>query len=214
MLRQKEEMKVHADIKDIRKYSLLAIITMFSLASFTFSDILLVKHFFSLSDAGLYAGLSLVGKIILYFSSPITIVMFPILMSRLHKGENMQGTLFLSIILVFIPSLFLAVLYAALPQFFISLFLGGNSYLRVSNYLSLYGIYIAIFSVINILANYFLTIQRENMLFAISIAAVTQIAGIIFFHSNFFQVIAVCISVVFLLCIFLTLDLIRQIKKT
>jgi len=81
-------------IKDIVVYAVPSIITVVSLASFTLTDVILVKHFFNATDAGIYAGLSLVGKIIFYFTAPIPGVMFPLLIKRNETGGDIHKLFF------------------------------------------------------------------------------------------------------------------------
>lgn len=214
VLRQKKEVAVGSHLKEIGQYSILAAISMFALASFTSTDILLVKHFFSTTDAGLYAGLALLGKIIFYFSSPITTVMFPILVNRFHRGQKTRNTLYLAVLLVFLPSLLLSILYTIFPSFFVALFLGGRGYLQISQYVGLYGLYIALFSVANILTNYFLSMQYALASYVVGVAAILQIIGIILFHDSFQEIISISIGILLVVCIVLPLILLRTTKRT
>lgn len=213
ILKVDKEVPVNSHTKEIGMYGILAAISMFSITSFTSSDILLVKHFFSPTDAGLYAGLSLVGKIIFYFSSPIITVTFPVLLNRFHRGQKMNSVLYLSVLLVFLPSLFLSILYTLFPTFFINIFLGGKGFLQMSRYVGLYGLYIAVFSVVNVLTTYFLSIQYKKALYLVGIAAIAQVVGIIFLHSTFQEVINVLVSIIIITAIVLSFLLIRNTKR-
>ena len=54
--------------------------------------LILVKHFFSPHDAGIYAGLSLIGRVIFFFSAPIASVMFPVIVQKYARKENYENT--------------------------------------------------------------------------------------------------------------------------
>lgn len=209
-----KETSVSPQIGEMKSYSILAVISSLSMASFISSDILLVKHFFDPTTAGLYAGLSLIGKIIFYFSSPILTVMFPLLMNKFHKGQNMRGTLYLSILLIFFPSLLISIFYFLFPAFFINFFLGGKGFLQMKNYIGFYGLYIALFSICNILITYFLTIQYAVASYFVGLAAVTEIFGIVFYHKSLTNVISVLVSDLAILAFVLTVMLFKQLRKT
>src|SRR3989344_1857386 len=52
-------------------YGVPTSIAIFSLSSFISTDVILVKHFFSATEAGFYGGLSLIGKVVFYFTGSI-----------------------------------------------------------------------------------------------------------------------------------------------
>ncbi len=208
-----KEVGVNSHFRHIGKYSILAGVSMLALASFTSSDILLVKHFFSPTTAGLYAGLAIVGKVIFYFSAPITAVMFPLVIHRHHQGKGTRNILYLSIFLVFLPSLLLSVLYTIFPTIFLTFFLGGRGFLQMSQYVGLYGVYIALFSIINIFVTYSLSMHYAPALYLAGVAAVAQIVGIVIFHSSLGEVINVSVGVLLLLSIGMSYMLLKHIKK-
>ena len=191
--------KVNLPLREFFTFSVSSFISMLAVTSFASSDILLVKHFFTPHEAGLYAGLSLVGKIIFYFTSPIIAVMLPVLMHKFHKEEKINSILYLSIILVFVPSMILSFLYFLFPSFFITFFLGGRSYLAMTTYVGWYGLYIAFFSGCNVLVSYFLTLHNLKASYITGISALLQIVGILFFHANVIQVVFVSLGAIIFL---------------
>lgn len=209
---KEKETIVHAQFKKVYSYSLFAGLTMFSLTSFISSDIILVKHFFNPHQAGLYAGISLVGRIIFYFSSPIISVTLPVLMNRYYKGQKMKDVLVLSFILVFIPSILLSFAFAVFPAFFVKVFLGGGNFLQASQFVWLFGIFIAVYSVCNVFATFFLTIQFKLSSFIMGAGAILQIIGIIIFHQSFLEVILISTGIISVLCIVLMILLYKLTK--
>ncbi len=190
-------------VKEIISYALPTSFAIFFLASFTSTDVILVKHFFNPHQAGFYAGLSLVGKVIFYFTSPIPMVMFPLLVKRHTLGRNFNGLFYLALLLVVLPSLAITGFYFLFPGFVIRLFLGGRDYLVIAPFLGLFGIYLTIFSLVNVCVNFFLSVNKMKIVPVVVLAAVLQILFITFFHSNFYQVIGVSISVSLLLLVLL-----------
>jgi O-antigen/teichoic acid export membrane protein len=189
---------------EIIQYGLPAAVAVFSLSSFTSTDILLVKHFFPSSQAALYSGLSLVGRIIFYFTAPIPVVMFPLIVNRFHKGEKFHNLLYTSFLLVLIPSVGITFFYFIFPQIAIHIFL-GNRYISVSPYLGWFGIYLCIFSLMNVLVNFFLSLKKTYVSWVIALGALLQAICIWLFHGSIAQIIVISLVLSSLLFIVLLL---------
>lgn len=211
-----------ADIKwkEIGVYAIPAIVAVFSLSAFTSNDLLLVKHFFSAHDAGLYAGLALIGRVIFYFTAPIPSVMFPLIIKRYSNGEKFQNLFYMALLLVLVPSIGLTLFYFIFPQITIRILLGGRDYESVASYIGWYGLYLTIFSVLNVLVNFFLSLKRTEVAWVIAIGAIAQAGFIFVFHQNFFTVITISILVTLVLLVLLLLYYTKEyanqtlIKKT
>jgi O-antigen/teichoic acid export membrane protein len=194
---------VHISTKEVLRYALPVFITVLFMTSFTSSDVILVKHFYSPQLAGFYAGLSLIGKVIFYFTGPISMVMFPLLIRRKNLGKKINNLFYLSLLLVLIPSLAITGFYFVYPRFVVNLFLGGRDYLQIAKFAGLFGINLTIFSLINICVSFFLSLNKTKIALLVVAAALIQIFLIYIFHSNFYQVITVSISVSLVLLIVL-----------
>ena len=191
--------------KDLFNYGFPSALTFFGLTSLISSDILLVKHFFNSYEAGLYAGLSLVGRVIFYISGPIGSVMFPLIVQKHEKKENVTNTLILSLGIVLIPSLFLSVVYYFFPQFIILFFLKNESYLQISSYIGYFGITIALYALLALLVNFYLSIKKTKIYFPIILGAIMKIILIYTYHESFLQIITITFVITFLLVLCLLL---------
>ncbi len=195
--------KISLNIKQIFSYAVPTFITILFLTSFISMDVILVKHFFSPRMAGFYAGLSLMGKVIFYFTGPIPLVMFPLLIKRHVVGKSFNNLFYLALALVIIPSVAITAFYFIFPNFVINLFLGGREYLYVAPYLGIFGLYLTVFSLVNVCVNLFLSLSKTNISIPVILAAISQIILIYIFHSNFYQVIGVSFLVLVILLIVL-----------
>lgn len=202
-LKRRERIKI--PLREILVYAIPTSTTVLALSAFTSTDVLLVKHFFNAHDAGFYAGLSVVGKAIFYFTAPIPIVMFPLLIKRHTQGQNYKNLFYLALLLVFLPSLAITAFYFLFPKITLTIFLGGRDYLSIAPYLGLFALYLSVFSVINVCVNFFLSLKKTNVVYFVLIGAFMQGLGITFFHKGFIQVIAVSLSTAILLLIALLL---------
>lgn len=205
MLISKTENLPKISFRELFSYGLPSALAIFSLSSFISADIVLVKHFFSAQQAGLYAGLSLVGKVIFYLTAPIGTVMFPTIIHRYNKKESYRGILFLAIFLVFSASCLITVFYYMFPGFALTFFLKNPEYQQIAPQVGLYGIFISLYSVISLLTYYFLSINKTKIFSILLIAAFAQILLIILFHGSFTQIIAISIIVISLLLLLLLL---------
>lgn len=192
---------VAIDTKEIFQYGIPSVLTLFGLTSFISLDILLVKHLFDPVQAGLYAGLSLVGRIIFFVVAPIGSVMFPIIVRKHANNENISGTFKLAFLFILIPSITLTCIYIYFPEFVIMFFLKRVEYLAIAPLLGFFGIYITLYCILYILATFYLSIKKTNVYFPILIGAVLQIALIYGFHESFLQIIIISFTLILLLVI-------------
>lgn len=185
--------------KPLMTYGIPAALTLFGLTAFIASDIILVKHFFPSELAGIYAGMSLIGRVIFYVSAPIASVMFPVIVQKVSKGEDITNTFILSLVFVFMPSSLLTLTYYFFPDFMILLFLKKTEYLMASSLLWLFGSFITIFSLLSLISNFYLSIKKTKIYIPILGGALLQVILIYLFHSNFLQVILISLGITFVL---------------
>ncbi len=213
--KKKKNKKIKISSREIILYAIPTTISVLLFTSLTSTDVLLVRHFFNAKDAGVYGALSLVGKVIFYFTGPISLVMFPLLIKRHTRGESVNNLFFASILLVLAPSIIITFFYFLFPVVSINFFLGKN-YLRATPYLGLFGIYITIFSLLNLCVNFFLSLKKTKIFIPILFIAALQIILISLFHSSFFEVISISLvlSVILLFVMLLYyLLLFSNVKK-
>jgi O-antigen/teichoic acid export membrane protein len=201
------------ETKQLFSYGIPAALTLMSLTSFISTDILLVKHFFNPQQAGLYAGLSLVGRVIFFVSAPIGSVMFPIVVQKYSKKENFTRTFTLSLLLVLLPSALIAIFYILFPDFSILFFLKKENYLAISHLLTPFAIFIVLFSLLSIIANFYLSIKKTNVYIPIVLGALAQIVLICLFHNSFQQIITISLVITLILVTMLLFHYQFVIKK-
>ncbi len=192
------------ETKEFFSYGIPSALTFLGLTSFISSDIMLVKHLFDPVQAGLYAGLSLVGRVIFYISFPIGTVMFPVIVRKINKKENFTNTFKLALLLVTIPCVFLTAFYFMFPEFVLLFFLKKQEYLTVSPYVGWVGAFMSCYSLLMILANFYLSIKKTLVYIPILLGAIAQIVLIFLFHESFIDVLFISLGTTFVLvCILL-----------
>ena len=185
--------------KKFAKYSVPILLSSIATSSFFMTDVAMVKHYFSSYDAGLYAAVSTLGRMIYYGTAPVALVMFPLASQRFAKGASTKKVFLTSLFLSLAISLFILLLFYLFPEFAISA-LFGNAYLPASGLVAFFGVFMVLFSLSSFITNYFLSREKTIVAYIMTVAAALQVFGIYFFHSSLAQVVWVSVvSVSFLL---------------
>lgn len=191
------------NFKNILSYGIPSSLAVLGMTSLISTDILLVKHFYDPLQAGVYAGLSLVGKVIFFFTGSVGGVMFPLIVRKHAKNENYNNIFKMAIALVFIPSVFISAFYFLYPDLAINFFIKNEIYRSASGLLGLFGVFITIYSLIALFVYYFLSIKKTNVYIPVLLAALSQLLFIVLYHGSLFTVVV--ISLLISLVLFSTL---------
>ncbi|KKR82349.1 MAG: Capsular polysaccharide biosynthesis protein, partial [Candidatus Daviesbacteria bacterium GW2011_GWA2_40_9] len=154
----------------------------------------LVKHFFSSHDAGIYAALSTLGKIIFFGAGPVAQVMFPIISKRHAQGEDYKKVFLYSLILSLLISLAVVLIYWLFPSLSVTI-LFGSSYLEVAGLLVQFGLFMTLLTLSSLMVNFYLSIGQTKVVVLPFVAALAQIIGLWFYHSSLEIVVNVSLVV-------------------
>lgn len=194
----------HIGMEKLVLYGIPSTITLFALTSFTSTDIILVKHFFNNTDAGLYAGVSLIGRIVFFLTAPIGTVMFPLIVQKHTRKENFHTDFRIAMLLVIVPSCFVIVAYYFIPDFILTLST-KKEFISVSSLLWLFGVFSAIYGLLAVIINFFLSIEKTKVYIPVAFGAILQAVMLWFFHKTFLQVLMISITITGLLLLSLLL---------
>ncbi len=201
--------KIKIDRGKILKYAFPAMVTFLAIGSIFSSDMILAKIFLESNEAGVFAATSMMGKIIFYFSAPLTSVVFSISARKNSEGKKTVQTFLSSLVFVSMACLFFIGLYKLYPEF-ITTNIFGNKYIQSAKYLFEYGLFASIFSISSLIANYYLSLGFMGISYLTVAAAIIQILGITLFHSTINEIIFISTITCILLIIF---QIIYGIKK-
>ena len=167
-------------------------------------DLLLVKHFFSATDAGLYSGVVILGKILLFGAGTVAIVMYPQITELFALKKDYKGKLneflFIQVLILFVG----AVAFGFFPSMITHLMF-GEKFIQSAAYLPLYTIFISIYVLLNFMNMVFLAINKTVMFFLYLPALLLQYLLINSFHTTLFEVIKINIIVSLSLLFFVVL---------
>jgi O-antigen/teichoic acid export membrane protein len=158
-------------------------------------DIVLVKHFFSANEAGLYAAVAMVGRVIFAFSSSVVNSMFPLVAGTRHEERRDLRVIATSLLLVLVTGSVLAIgLDIAPAGIWTALF--GHEFMIVGKYnlpylLALYAITTIVFSLSVVIITFEMSYKIANTSWVQLAFSGVVIVGIYRFHSSLHQVILV-----------------------
>lgn len=175
-------------------YSVPTLLTTMAVAALYNQDVLLVKHFFPSTEAGIYSSLSVLGKVIFYASSAITYVLFPVIAERKELKQGHARLAKATLLSVGALSASMTVVYFLFPALVVRL-LYGPSYDTAIPYVGIFGVFISFFSLDNILISICLAAEKILVWFIAGTAALSQLVVLWFFHTSIQMVIVANIAV-------------------
>lgn len=168
------------------------------------SDIVLVKHFFEPTDAGLYAALALVGRIVYFGTWTIVTLLFPMVIKLEKEGKNTLPLFFGGLGTVMtIAAVITAVCYLFPDLVMNTLF--GAQYLSVAPLLWKYAVATSLFAGSNVFVYYHMSLDRHLPIYLSIGFGMLQIFFLYIYHANFEQVIYVQIILMGFLLILMVL---------
>ncbi|OGM21357.1 hypothetical protein A2714_02575 [Candidatus Woesebacteria bacterium RIFCSPHIGHO2_01_FULL_38_9] len=185
--------KKFSNSKQVFSYAIPIFFATVATNSMFSTDVVLVKHFFNSHDAGIYASISTLGKIIFFGAGPVGAVMFPMISKRHAKGQNYSKIFILSLMLTLAIGLGVLFIYLIFPRLSISL-LFGEKFIEGAPLLIWMGIFMVLFTLGSLILSYFLSIEKTKVTLAIVVAALMQGIGIWLFHDTLLTVINVSIA--------------------
>ena len=192
------------DLKKFFSFAFPVLIQALAFTSFFTTDLILVKHFFPPFEAGIYAALSMLGKIIYFAVSPITATMFPIVSGKKSRGEKFYKDVLISFLLTFVGAGLVVGFYKLFPNLAIE-YLYGEKYMAAKGELFIMGLFILFYTLSYFLVNLFLSLGKTSVSYLPLAISFLQIIGIWFYHNSLKQVIVISLTLSVLL--FLTLFL-------
>jgi O-antigen/teichoic acid export membrane protein len=176
------------------RYSLLTLVSLTLLAVLLAADVLAAKRYLDAETAGLYAAVSLSGKIVFFSTSALSLVLFPWFSSRSERGLDSRAGLGGGLALIGISSVVLVTIYFLAPELVVRP-LFGSDYLSIDGHLGWIGIAYAFYAVVYLSTTYLLSQANSFGVAALAVALVLELAGLFAFHASISQIVAVLVAV-------------------
>ncbi len=152
------------------------------------SDILLVKHYFEAYDAGLYASLALIGRVVYFVAWMFVMLLLPKVVERHKEGQPTAPVLFTYVLYIGLLALGIVIGCYLFPTLVVQL-LFGNAYISIAPLLWKYAMATSLFAISNIFAYYFLSLDVYIPVILSAVLGITQVVLIVLFHDNLLQVV-------------------------
>ena len=147
------------------------------------SDILLVKHYFEALDAGLYASLALIGRVVYFVAWMFVMLLLPTVVQKHKNGEPTAPVLRKYVGYIALLSLSIVMACYFFPESIIRI-LFGEAYLGMAGLLWQYALATSLFALSNVFAYYFLSLDQYIPVIISGVLGLSQVLLIIFFHNS------------------------------
>jgi len=191
-----------SDIPSIYKYFSLVFLTTTAYMFISNIDMILVKHFFTPDEAGSYAVAQLVGRIVFYVATPITLVMFPKITERIATKQStlplLKKSLLYTGVLVSLAVMFINIF----PEIIFKIITGriNSTVILLGRF---YSINMALMVFINIMMYYFLSLHTISFALIIITGGLLEAVLIYLFHHSLFNILFI-LFFVFVFILFLS----------
>ncbi|HTW59105.1 MAG TPA: oligosaccharide flippase family protein [Terriglobales bacterium] len=176
-------------------------------------DIVLVKHFFLADQAGLYAAVALVGRLVNMCAWSVVNTMFPVSAGKTSDESEARPVLILSLALVFLILTILIVGLCLVPSFLWRTIFGVrfamDSTRTLPQLLILYAVTAGVYSLSSVIITYEMSRKIANTGWVQLAFSGVFIAGICIFHETLRQVILVQLVLMIALLAVLAVPLLR-----
>ncbi len=177
-------------------------------------DIILVNHFFAASEAGLYAAVALVGRLVNMCAWSVVNTMFPVSASKTSNEREARSILTISLGLVFLILTILILVLCLMPSFLWRMIFGAHFAMSsgpiLPQLLILYAVTAGVYSLSSVVITYEMSRKIANTSWMQLGFSVVFIGGICVFHHTLRQVILVQLVIMIALLTVLAIPLLLQ----
>lgn len=198
-------------VKEIQGFFIITLFYELTQIIINNSDILLVKHYFDGYEAGLYASLALIGRVVYFMAWMFVMLLLPKVVRLQKEGKPTKPLLFKYVF--YIGTLCVAIVIGAylFPEFAVSV-LFGDAYLSIAPLLWKYALATSLFAIANIFSYYFLSLKNYVPVIISGLLGVSQVLSIIFWHHSLEQVVE--IQVILMSCLMVSQLVYFQFKES
>ncbi|MAX71400.1 MAG: sugar isomerase [Flavobacteriaceae bacterium] len=199
--------------KQIKRFFLLTAFYELTQIIINNSDILLVKHYFESYEAGLYASLALIGRIVYFIAWMFVMLLLPAVVELKKEGKETASVLFKYVGYIAIISAIIVIGCVLFPELIITI-LFGEAYIDMAPLLWQYAIATSMFALSNIFAYYYLSLDKYVPVIISGVFGMLQVVLVVFYHNSLTEVVHMQIVAMALLLIiqlvFFRLEVVRQ----
>ncbi|MBV8150211.1 MAG: hypothetical protein JOY59_01535, partial [Candidatus Eremiobacteraeota bacterium] len=144
----------------------------------SFSDIVVVKHFFAPLEAGIYSAVALTGKVLLFLVGFVPLLVLPRAAARTAQGRGSIDVIVVAAAFLLAASGIVLLVFAARPLLVVRV-MTGDAYLAAAPYILTYGIAMTLLSATQVLATFNAGLHRFGFVLPLGAVALAEVAGLI-----------------------------------
>jgi O-antigen/teichoic acid export membrane protein len=186
-----------------------ALACFYALANF---DLIMIKHYFNPEEAGIYSGVAVLGRALLFLPAAVVLVLFPMVSASHTQNKDTFGILVKGLLLTGMLTGVGALLYVLVPDFLLSTLL-GEKFAVASPLLRLYGFVMLPLALVNVLINFYLARSETRFVYILIVALCLQLGLISIYHGSLFQIIYIMIIVSYLVMIAIVAMLLAERRQ-
>jgi len=169
--------------KIVSRFMLLTACYEFTQIIINNSDILLVKHYFEPLEAGLYASLALIGRVVYFVAWMFVMMLLPKVVQKQKDGEATAPILFKYVSYIGLLATAIVATCYLFPTFIIHIMF-GEAYIQMASLLWQYALATSLFAISNIFAYYFLSLDKYVPVILSGILGLAQVLLVIIYHDS------------------------------
>ncbi len=153
-------------------------------------DVVLVKHFRSAYEAGLFGSLSLIGRVVYLISNFVPTIILPKATVRISEGRS-PVPLLLQAVVVFLVALSTILIPLLAAPALVLRIVAGNAYASAAPLLALYGSAIAFLAAAYAAANYNIGINRLGFVVPVIVVGCGEVVAIALRHDSLLTIVTI-----------------------
>lgn len=158
-------------------------------------DVLLVRHLFPSPEAGLYAGVAILGRVVLFVPLAVSVVLFPKVLQQQSLVSPPWRILYQSLGLAALLSGSVALGFLLFPGLALSFAL-GSEYTGGRYLVPYYAVAMFTFNLSVVFAHYYLAVERNSYLYLLLLPHMVMMVILLYvFHGSLIQVALVLLSI-------------------
>ncbi|HPN96165.1 MAG TPA: oligosaccharide flippase family protein [Candidatus Moranbacteria bacterium] len=177
----------------IKRYIIPVFIGNLAINILSNADMVLAKHNLDSISAGQYGALTVVSKVIFFATGIIGTVLFSMSAEDNHKKNNSKSTFKHAFCLMSVVSAGAIFFYLLFPEFILAM-LFGDKYRDVSNYLIWFAISVTLFSFVNLVFQYLISIHKTDIAYVLLVVSVLASLAVLFVGRGIFAIISIMIT--------------------
>jgi O-antigen/teichoic acid export membrane protein len=177
-------------LREVIDYAGLVLIGTICLATLTNLDVMVIKHYFPPEEAGQYAAASVLAKIILFFPTAITAVLFPKVVERFALQQDSSRIARQAAAAVGGLCGALVVMYFIIPDLLIRV-LFGQGYENAVPLVGPFGVTMALYALVTLQMTYYLAIHKMRYIALLAGSTILLVTALVYFHNSLLEVIII-----------------------